>query len=92
MESKEIFYPLFGGGCRARRVCGCACDGGGAVTDGTGCDHCASAGDPLDGMSLAMVYSPEQTFEGLYEPEEGLSRGTVFIALEKPFYGDGRKC
>ena len=46
----------------------------------------------LGAPSLAMVYSPEQAFDGLYEPEEGLSRGTVFIALEKPFFGDGGKC
>ena len=53
---------------------------------------CVSGHDPLAGASLAMVYSPEQAFEDLYEPDEALLRGTVFIALEKPFFGDGRKC
>ncbi len=88
MESNEIFYPVFGGGCRCRRACGC---GESAAETGKH-SPCASGHDPLAGASLAMVYSPEQAFENLYEPDEGLVRGTVFIALEKPFYGDGRKC
>ena len=54
-----------------------------------GCtDNCKSGNCPLDGYPLAMVYSPEQGFEDLYEPEEGLSRGTIFIALDFPFEGD----
>lgn len=44
----------------------------------------------LTGKSLAMVYSPCQSFQGLYSPEEGLCRGTVFMELEKPFYGARR--
>ena len=44
----------------------------------------------LTGRSLAMVYSPCQSFQGLYTPEEGLARGTVFMELEKPFYGARR--
>ena len=44
----------------------------------------------LQGMSLAMVYSPCQSFQGLHTPEEGLCRGTIFIELEKPFYGARR--
>ncbi|MBE6594430.1 MAG: spore coat associated protein CotJA [Ruminococcaceae bacterium] len=34
-----------------------------------------------------MVYAPVQRFQGLYEPEEALSRGTIFQELEKPFLG-----
>jgi len=41
----------------------------------------------LEGVSLAMVYAPVQRFQGLYEPEEALSRGTIFQELEKPFLG-----
>lgn len=88
MENKEIFYPVFGGGCRCRRSSGCGECGG----ENGNTPPCASGHDPLMGMSLAMVYSPEQAFENLYEPDEALLRGTVFIALDKPFYGDGRKC
>ena len=34
--------------------------------------------------SLAMVYSPEQPFTDLYEPEKGLTRGTIFSQLDLP--------
>ena len=44
----------------------------------------------LSGRSLAMVYAPCQEFEGLYEPMEGLHAGTIFQALEKPFFGARR--
>ena len=44
----------------------------------------------LEGMSLAMVYSPCQHFEKLYEPMEGLRRGTIFCALDMPFTGNRR--
>lgn len=95
MESKDIFYPLFG-----ENGCGCRCRRApvNERNDGTGENSCPSPSpcttgrDPLQGASLAMVYSPEQAFEKLYEPDEGLVRGTVFIALDKPFFGDGRKC
>ena len=42
----------------------------------------------LEGASLAMVYSPCQHFEKLYEPMEGLRRGTIFCALDMPFTGN----
>ena len=41
----------------------------------------ACAGDP----SLAMVYSPHQSFDGLYSTEEALERGTLFVELDKPW-------
>lgn len=44
----------------------------------------------LSGRSLAMVYSPCQEFEGIYEPAAGLMAGTIFRELEKPFYGARR--
>lgn len=44
----------------------------------------------LNGMSLAMVYSPCQEFDGLYSVEEALCHGTLFMELEKPFYGARR--
>lgn len=50
----------------------------------------APENDCLSGRSLAMVYSPCQVFEGIYAPDEGLSRGTIFMELEKPFYGAPR--
>ena len=94
-SNQEIFYPLFG-----ENGCGCRCrrtpNGDGDEGEMQGTRHasppCATGHDPLTGMSLAMVYSPEQAFEKLYEPDEGLVHGTVFMALDKPFLGDGRKC
>ncbi|MBE6604979.1 MAG: spore coat associated protein CotJA [Ruminococcaceae bacterium] len=44
----------------------------------------------MSGRSLAMVYSPCQEFEGLYEGEAALMAGTIFRELEKPFYGARR--
>ena len=45
----------------------------------------------LEGVSLAMVYSPCQHFEELYEPMEGLCRGTIFCRLDMPFTGRRRQ-
>ena len=39
---------------------------------------------------LAMVYSPLQSFAGLYDEEKALSRGTLFTELDLPF--EGYKC
>ena len=91
MEPKEQLYPRFGVGYRPRRCVGCAC-GERKEDDSDENSPCTSGNCPLSGKPLAMVYSPEQAFEGLYEPEEGLSHGTIFEALDMPFYGDGRKC
>ena len=41
----------------------------------------------LESYPLAMVYAPVQAFEGLYECEQWLEKGTVFKALEFPFKG-----
>lgn len=40
-----------------------------------------------DNVSLAIVYSPDHAFEGLYDVEAGLERGTLFKKLDKPFMG-----
>ncbi len=38
-----------------------------------------------DGVSLAMVYSPYQRWQNVYDCDKGLSRGTIFRDLDKPF-------
>ncbi|MBQ6261943.1 MAG: spore coat associated protein CotJA [Clostridia bacterium] len=43
----------------------------------------------LYGAPLAMVYSPAQRFDNLYDPEEGLEAGTIFRDLDFPFYPTG---
>ena len=70
--------PMSGGGC------GC-CEG---RSDNNGGERA----DCLRGMSLAMVYSPCQEFEDLYDHTEGLRRGTIFRQLDKPFTGKGGRC
>lgn len=42
----------------------------------------------------AMAYVPFQQWETPYEAEVGLSRGTVFPSLDKPFIGEEavKKC
>lgn len=40
---------------------------------------------------LSMVYSPAQSWGGLYEPEQALQQGTLFRCLDKPFMGKGVK-
>lgn len=42
--------------------------------------------------SLAMVYSPRQSFRDIYSPLEALRQGTLFKELDKPWKGGGRKC
>ena len=43
-----------------------------------------------DHVSLAMMYVPYQRFEKLYDAEKALERGTLFEALDLPFYGGKR--
>lgn len=38
-------------------------------------------------LSLAMAYVPYQSFDGLYEGGDALAHGTLFRALDLPFYG-----
>ena len=41
----------------------------------------------LKGYPLAMAYSPFQEFEDIYDCETAHKRGTIFKALDFPFYG-----
>ena len=38
-------------------------------------------------LSLAMAYVPYQSFDGLYDGGDALAHGTLFRALDLPFYG-----
>ena len=40
-------------------------------------------------QALAMVYSPVQEWQCLYEPGMALQHGTLFRELDKPFLGAG---
>lgn len=37
--------------------------------------------------SLAMASVPSQKWQNLYSEDEGLQNGTIFMELNKPFYG-----
>ena len=43
---------------------------------------------PCAVSSLAMVYSPYQSWQDIYEPQKGLCRGTIFAQLDKPWFPD----
>lgn len=40
----------------------------------------------LNEAPLSMVYSPFQEWKNIYEPEEALEHGTIFMELDFPFY------
>ena len=54
------------------------------------CPACRGETTCLEGLSLAMVYSPCQEFDGIYPVEEALCHGTLFAELDKPFWGARR--
>lgn len=54
---------------------------------------CTLASDPLNSIfaaqvPMAMAYVPMQVICKVYDPEVGLSRGTIFPCLDKPFLGE----
>ena len=42
----------------------------------------------LKNYPLAMVYSPIQDFDNLFDTEQALDRGTLFSELDLPFRGE----
>ena len=48
--------------------------------------------DPLASVPIAMAYVPWQSFREIYDFHKGLSRGTIFPELDKPFCGRGGGC
>lgn len=41
----------------------------------------------IDSLPLAMAYMPMQKWRDIYCTDVGLSRGTIFSELDKPFLG-----
>ncbi len=70
---KENHYTPSGGACGCGETYGCGVMKG--KTWG------------LSDYPLAMVYSPLQVFDGLYDKETALCRGTIFKELDLPFCG-----
>lgn len=55
----------------------CDCSPGGCGTD-------IESRYGLKDHPLGSVFAPLQDFDGLYDPERGLKRGTLFAALDLP--------
>ena len=68
----------------------CSCGAARSIERECSCNKGAENNGILDGQSLAMVYSPYQNFDSLYDPRRGLCSGTIFSDLDKPFHGNGR--
>ena len=77
------------GGTMPNRRNRCRSDAGNcsmARQENGGCTDSCMTGGCLSGYPLAMVYMPDHDFDGLFDEEEALSHGTLFIPLELPFY------
>lgn len=61
---------------------------GGPSDDGCMAGSCVAGPrvDPLSGFPLAMAYVPNQPWEGIQEPEDALSGGTLFTGLLFPWH------
>ena len=89
-------YDRIDNGPRMRRSCGCSdgCSNSGiegCPRDNThGSDACHNGRHTwgLVDYPLAMVYSPLQNFEKLFNMETALNKGTVFEKLDLPFMGE----
>ncbi len=68
-------------------VNGCGCDGGDSMSEGQIGNPYPCGENGVEGRSLAMVYAPVQVWQNTYDPQMGLSRGTLFRELDMPFYG-----
>ena len=68
--------------CAGRSNCGeCACSAD---------DKMKVCGFGVESGILAAVYAPLSRFEGVYDPDTAIRRGTMFEGLDKPFYGGGK--
>ena len=47
-------------------------------------EGCPGQWMPAEGVQLAMVYAPKQSFRGLYSAPDALKHGTLFEELYKP--------
>ena len=66
------------------------------ISSDCGCnlsDPCGIAGtNRIDQFPVGMAYIPWQEFKDLYDPHQGLARGTLFKELDYPFYGKRGNC
>ena len=77
----DFMNPIQSEGWKPGASCGCGM--------GTGGSSCRRESWCLQDYPLAMVYSPCQTFGGLYDGHMALKQGTLFKELDLPFEGAG---
>lgn len=53
------------------------------------CDSSLQRSKLPEDPTLTMAYVPFQDFEEPYDTLKGFDKGTIFPALDKPFYGSG---
>ena len=68
----------------ASRDCMCRCEHSNSMSDR--CSECEMPSFNTN-TALAIVYSPDHSFNDMYDAEEGLCEGTLFRRLNKPFEG-----
>lgn len=71
--------------------------GGRVKLSGENCGGCGTGMNSRFGLTdrpLGSVYAPIQDFDGLYDPEKALARGTLFSSLDLPLEvaSGGGKC
>ena len=58
-----------------------------------GCGKSTASRYGLTDRPVGSVYAPLQEFDGIYDPERGLKRGTLFAALDLPLeISKGGRC
>ena len=62
---------------------GCGCQSGQKPPTGTTPPSCDKM--PVSCFGVGYTFVPVQKFNEMYMPAEGLSRGTIFPELDKPF-------
>ena len=69
------------------------CEGGARSMPNLDLPSCENRGKSwgLTGHPLAMVYSPMQEFDRLYDIDKGFNAGTIFSELDLPFSGRSLK-
>ncbi len=75
----------------------CGCTGINSQRTGENCCAAARAGAETQMCAMTsqvpvMVYIVDQPWEGVYLPCRALAQGTLFPALDKPFFGKGGCC
>lgn len=58
-----------------------------------GCGKSTASRYGITDRPVGSVYAPLQDFDGIYDPERGLKRGTLFAALDLPLeISKGGRC